>query len=254
MSLDHCLELLRAGDPDRFATLLASPPAVRPPLATLYAVNLEIARAPWNATEPMLAEMRLQWWADRLAGIAQGGDGGAHPVLAAFAGEWPEGAPLLLDLIEARRREAQREPVPDLGELQDFIDRTAGHLMWIAASRLGAGSEAEPVVRARAMGAGLAAWLSVLPRLQAGGVGLADPDAGFVAEAARSGLSALDLAAAGRSRIARSADPALFTGFSARPLLRAVSADPSGTILQGVDISLFSRRWRLAWLAAAGRW
>ena len=44
---------------------MAAPPAARPGLLALYAFNLEIARAPWVVSEPMLAEIRLQLVARR---------------------------------------------------------------------------------------------------------------------------------------------------------------------------------------------
>ncbi|MFD1882459.1 squalene/phytoene synthase family protein [Paracoccus pacificus] len=254
MTLEHCATLLREGDPDRYATLLAAPQPVRPRLLTLYALNLQIAQAPWASAEPLLAQMRLQWWADRLAATAAGGRPDDHPVLAAFSAEWPQGAPLLNDVIAARARDCEREPLPDLAALYDYIDRTSGHVMWTAARALGAPPEAEPVTRNRALGAGLASWLSVLPKLNALSVGLADRAPEAVAAAAARGLAALDAASAGRGVIPKSAYPAYYVGFPARPILRRIRRDPQAAINQVTEIADFSRRGRLAWLAATGRW
>ncbi|MDZ4135714.1 MAG: squalene/phytoene synthase family protein, partial [Paracoccaceae bacterium] len=69
MSLQACADLLERGDPDRFAAILAAPPSARGALLAIHATNLEIARAPWASSEPMLAEMRLQWWQDALAAL-----------------------------------------------------------------------------------------------------------------------------------------------------------------------------------------
>ena len=66
MTLEACTEALRQHDPDRFGAVLVAEARDRPALVTLYALNLEIARAPFQSAEPMLAEMRLQWWVDRL--------------------------------------------------------------------------------------------------------------------------------------------------------------------------------------------
>ncbi len=60
MTLEICTETVRAQDPDRFGATLVAAPGDRPALITLYALNLEIARAPLQSAEPMLAEMRLQ--------------------------------------------------------------------------------------------------------------------------------------------------------------------------------------------------
>ena len=42
-----CADLVRAGDPDRFAAAMLAPVAKRGPLMALHAFALEIARAPW---------------------------------------------------------------------------------------------------------------------------------------------------------------------------------------------------------------
>ena len=48
---------------------MAAPLAARQILFPLYAFNVEVARAPWVASEPMIGEMRLQWWRDVLEEI-----------------------------------------------------------------------------------------------------------------------------------------------------------------------------------------
>ena len=67
MTTDACAALVERGDPDRFAAVMAAPVAARTRLWPLYAFNLEVARAPWVTKEPMIAEMRLQWWRDVVA-------------------------------------------------------------------------------------------------------------------------------------------------------------------------------------------
>jgi phytoene/squalene synthetase len=64
MSLDAIADGLRRADPDRFAAAMAAPPAARAGLLALYSVNIDMARAPWASAEPLVAEMRVQWWGD----------------------------------------------------------------------------------------------------------------------------------------------------------------------------------------------
>ena len=73
MTVAACAGLVERGDPDRFLAVMAAPPAARARLFPLYAFNLEVARAPWVTQEPMIAEMRLQWWRDAVEMLA--GDG-----------------------------------------------------------------------------------------------------------------------------------------------------------------------------------
>ena len=75
--------LVRRGDPERWRTAMAAPPAARPGLMALYAFNLEIARAPWVASEPLLAEIRLAWWREAVAEIYDGKPPRRHEVVAA---------------------------------------------------------------------------------------------------------------------------------------------------------------------------
>jgi len=61
-----CAKLVERGDPLRFRTVMAAPLHARRVLFPLYAFNVEVSRAPWVTQEPMIAEMRLQWWRDAL--------------------------------------------------------------------------------------------------------------------------------------------------------------------------------------------
>ncbi|WP_262983172.1 squalene/phytoene synthase family protein [Paracoccus mutanolyticus] len=56
-------------------------------MLTLYALNLELARAPLASAEPLIAEMRLQWWIERLEEIGAGAVP-SHELLGPLAGAW----------------------------------------------------------------------------------------------------------------------------------------------------------------------
>ena len=64
MSLQACANLVARADPDRFAAVMAAPFDARAVLLPIYAAAAEVARAPWMTQEPVIAEMRLQWWRD----------------------------------------------------------------------------------------------------------------------------------------------------------------------------------------------
>ena len=72
MTVAACAELVQRGDPDRFLAVMAAPVGVRAQLLPLYAFNLEVARAPWVTQEPLIAEMRLQWWRDVVENAGSG--------------------------------------------------------------------------------------------------------------------------------------------------------------------------------------
>ena len=126
MSLQACAALVERGDPDRFAATMAAPVAARARLFPLYAFNLEVARAPWVTQEPMIAEMRLQFWRDAVAEAAEGRTR-AHEVAGPLAQVIREAAlpvDLLDALIAARRWDIWREPFADGAELDRHLDAT----------------------------------------------------------------------------------------------------------------------------------
>ncbi|MCB1364057.1 MAG: squalene/phytoene synthase family protein, partial [Rhodobacteraceae bacterium] len=175
MTIEACADLVRRADPDRFLATMAAPAAARAPLFAIYALNVEVARAPWVTQETLIAEMRLQWWRDALAGIAGGGEAGAHEVLTPLAEVLTPGLAAALDpLVEARRWDIYRDPFADETALEAHIDRTAGTLLRVAARSLGPADET--VVGDLAHAAGLANWLRAVPGLAARGrVPLPDP-------------------------------------------------------------------------------
>ena len=70
--LSACARQVRRYDHDRYLTALFAPADRREALFALAAFNLEIAKIREVVTEPMLGEMRLQWWREALDGIADG--------------------------------------------------------------------------------------------------------------------------------------------------------------------------------------
>ena len=72
----------RAFERDRYLAALLSPRGVREDLLALAAFAGELARIPAFVSEPMVGEIRLQWWRDAIrAGLKDGsGEGGGHPI------------------------------------------------------------------------------------------------------------------------------------------------------------------------------
>ncbi|MGN7869042.1 squalene/phytoene synthase family protein [Paracoccus sp. 22332] len=254
MTLDACTDLVRTQDPDRFgATLVAAPPD-RPALITLYALNLEIARAPFQSAEPMLAEMRLQWWIDRLEEMGTGQPPPLHDVLTPLWDAWGADAGRLAPLAEARRRDCERQPFDSADAVAAYVADTAGRLMVRAAERLGAQGAALDVAAHQGLGAGLAAWLRALPRLQPIGLGLAAEDTAETAALAGLAREALARAARSRAMLPKRAAAALYPGPRILPFLETVRRGDINSYQQPIEITPFQRRSSLAWLVLTGRW
>ncbi|MDP1667628.1 squalene/phytoene synthase family protein [Phaeovulum sp.] len=258
MSQHACAELVRQNDPDRFAATLAAPAAARPQLWPIYALNLQLTRAPWASSEPLVAEMRLQWWVDALGDLAKGNAAPQHEVLQALApllAETPALAVPLAALAEAQRRMCWREGFATDEALAAHLDATSGHLMWAAALALGAPVAAEPVVRDFAFGAGSANWLLAVPELSRRGLQpLPEPAAESAQALALAGLARIAAARKARAALPRNAAPALFSGWLARGVLRRAAAAPERVAEGRLAPSEFARRAGLMLAAFTGRW
>jgi NADH dehydrogenase [ubiquinone] 1 alpha subcomplex assembly factor 6 len=159
--------LLRRHDRDRFQTALFAPADRREALLALYAFNYEIARVRETVTEPMLGQIRLQWWREIVA--------------AAFAGEPPRRHLVAIPLtrairdcrlsrahfdrlINARERDLIDEPLPDFVALEDYAKATSSPLMQLALEVLGIRSpEAQETARQVGIGYALAGLLRAMP-------------------------------------------------------------------------------------------
>ena len=243
-----CAQIVEKGDADRFRTVMAAPLAARAKLFPLYAMNIEVSRAPWVTKEAMIAEMRLQWWRDALEEIAKDTEVRKHEVTTPLAEVLTQVQAQRLDeSVAARRWDIYREGFEDQTHFDAYIDQTAGHLMWTACEALGADAAAETSVRDLANAAGTAAYLRAVPALAAEGrIPLLDgTDAGVKALAQR----ALDRMT--RPKIAKTAQPALWPAIGAGKTLAEIVRDPGAVAEARLDPGISS--FRLARTALIGR-
>ncbi len=255
MTIAACAALVEKGDPDRFLAVMAAPVWARETLFPLYAFNLEVARAPWVASQPLVAEMRLQWWRDVVENT-QVGAAKAHEVAGPLHAVIRDTGlpPDVLDrLIAARRWDCWSEPFADRAALEDYLNDTAGGLMWLAARALGAPDTAEPAIRAYGCATGMANFLRATPELAARGRHPLPEDTP-PQTLARTGLNWLDRARKSRKTVPKAVAPALLAGWQCGQLLRLAAAMPDLTTGDALHLSEFARRGRLLWQASTGRW
>ena len=268
---DGCAELLRRGDPDRWgAARLAGPLAPR--LMALYAFNLEVARIPSVVSEPMLGEIRLQWWRDAVEEIFDGKPPRRHEVVEPLAEAIREAGLPREDfeaLLDARSYDLAGPAFADRPLFDAYLDGTAGRLARLAALALGA-TEAEAGTarrHGRALGTGL--LIRALPALYARG---ADPiptpeppDRNALAESRTPdplretlrgiAADALErLAEARRDRMRPELLPALLANWRGEVALRAAARAGFDLYRDLPEPSEFARRGGLAWRALLGRW
>ena len=144
---------VRRYDRDRFVTALFAPPAAREDLFTLYAFNTEIARIRETVSEPMLGQIRLQWWRDTLDCVCRG-DPTHNPLadnLSELIRRQSLPRPLFDRLVEARELDMQDAPAETLSQLKLYVEDSAAGLSALAALILG-GDDAATQEAARHIG------------------------------------------------------------------------------------------------------
>lgn len=131
----HCLDLLRGVDRDRYLACLLVPEAHRGALAALYAFNAEIARIRDIIHDPMPGEIRLQWWRDLISGTAHGA-AQSHPVAAALLSTIAEChlPPASFErYLDARTFDLYDDLMPDRHGFEAYAGETASTLIQLAA-------------------------------------------------------------------------------------------------------------------------
>ncbi|MBL6854043.1 MAG: squalene/phytoene synthase family protein [Alphaproteobacteria bacterium] len=160
---DPVAQLVRSADPDRYLSALFAPAGRRPLLHALYAFNIEIARVADTVREPMMGEIRLEWWRETLAGARQG-EPRNHDTARALTG-------LFLDtrlppepfeaMLAARTFDSTSEAFADRARVEAYCDATAGNLTRLAMQILG--GENETAARHAGIAYALAGILRSLP-------------------------------------------------------------------------------------------
>lgn len=130
----YCEDLLRRDDRDRWLASFFIPPLQRPHVHALYAFSLEIARVREITSEPLLGEIRFQWWRDAIEGQDHTG-AEANPIYAALLDtlnrfslpKYP-----LLELIDARLQDLYDEPIEKTAALEKYAEATTASLFLLA--------------------------------------------------------------------------------------------------------------------------
>ena len=130
-----CEAAVRHDDPDRWLASLFLPEAARGPVWALLAFNLEIAHVRDAVSQPMLGEIRYQWWRDVLTSGTASGNPVAEALLDAVE-RFKLDANRLLALIEARSFDLYDDPMPSALALENYARDTAAVLFELTAAIL----------------------------------------------------------------------------------------------------------------------
>src|SRR5438477_4942047 len=133
--------LVRQHDRDRYQTTLFAPAERHEALLALYAFNYEIARVRETVTQPMLGQIRLQWWREVLDAAYAGAPPRNHPVAVALTAairEFGLARELFDRLVDTRERDLADEPPASLAALGAYAEGSSVPLVQLAFQVLGA--------------------------------------------------------------------------------------------------------------------
>jgi len=154
--VDRLAAELRRVDYDRYLCALFASPGPRAGMIALYAFSHEVAKISEVVSEPMLGEIRLQWWREAIDGIYDG-VARRHDAVEALAEgvarfDWPRTA--FDTLIEARAADLAVTPAETLAALESYADATSGVLQALSLRAL------DPAAGEAALGAAHAAGIA----------------------------------------------------------------------------------------------
>jgi len=265
-AFQHCEDLVRMADKDRYLATLFAPADKRGSLFALYAFNAEVAGVRDRIREPMAGEIRLQWWRDVLNGERRG-EAQANPVAAGLLQAMAQhalSAQRLYDLVEAHSFDLYDDPMPTMEALEGYLRLTSVAVFDMAAQICGAAGDQA------AQRAGLAYGITALLRsfaLHASRRQLFVPgELGATPEQALVGQSSPELIDALRTlrartrehldafeqslpRIARTAMPALLSVALVPGYLAVMNRPNYDPFRTPVEVPQWRRQWVL-WRAA----
>ena len=133
-AFEYCANYVRDGDVNRFTAAGFAQSQSRRHLIALYAFNLEVAKTREIVSEPMLGEIRLQWWREAIGEIYNGRPR-QHLVVEALAqviGAHDLPRDLFDNLINARALDLEDSPFKTMADLDAYLMATSAGLMSLA--------------------------------------------------------------------------------------------------------------------------
>jgi len=122
----------------------------RDDLLILYAFHYELSKVPDVTSEPMLGQIRYEWWREAIDEIYSGREVRRHEISTPLAEMlkrcdvprfWVD------RLIDGRARDLDPQPFEDMAAARDYARQTSGQLMQIAVKVLG-GEPDEAILQA----------------------------------------------------------------------------------------------------------
>jgi phytoene synthase len=265
----------KAGEPDRYLAALLAPPSTRDGLLALAAFSAELGRIAQLVTrEPMMGEIRLQWWRDALQ-PAEAGMRTGNPIADALREATTRHhlpISLLLGMVDAHGCDLEPEPFPTQAALDAYLVAAEGAQFGLAARVLGetATPELEAASESAGRAYGLARMLLAVPQMlalgrlplpgdrleqagMAGLVGEVDPAklAALMRDLHTAALHKLEAARQHVANLPRQMSAAFLPLALVRPYLRALDRPGRDSLREIAEVTPLQRIWaigRAHWL------
>ena len=276
--LSPCGRLVRRHDPDRYLLALLAPDDRREALFALYAFNQQVAMVREVVSQPMLGEMRLQWWRDAIEEAAAG-RARRHEVVTPLAEAMTRhglSTDMLLQVVDGREADLDEQGPADDRAFRQYCQDTSAPLATLSLTCLDALTpEACAAAREAAAAYAMVGLVRAVPfqarsrrfplprdRAQSQSVDFGrvyelKPDAGLcrlarqITDEARSYLGA---ARARRRQVPKAALPVLLTARLADGHLRRLARAGFDPFHPLVSRASPRQSWGLAWAALRGRY
>ena len=224
--IEFCASLLKESDPSRFRSIMAAPEKLRPYYFVIFALNVEVSKAPYLTKEPLIAEIRLQWWLDVLDEIIGEKAVRKHAVatpLSKCIGK--SHARELKKFVLARKWDIHFNGFDSLTELKKYLYETTGILFQVAAGRNVVTKD--KYFHDACMAIALANYLSATPELKRAGklpfAGLSPIEIG---EQCRIAIANLKTAKSHMENFTERERWVLFTGWKSEKILTKIFRNP----------------------------
>jgi phytoene synthase len=257
----------RSTELDRYLAALLAPRAACADLMALAAFQGEIASIPIMVSEPMIGEIRLQWWREALANQGDGTLTG-NPIADAVgtvmrARSLPE--ELFLNIIDARLCELDPHALFVDRAVDTYFDGAEGAAFQLAAHVLGISGQpgVSELMYAAGQAYGRVRLLRILPHVHAKGPvpgpldgAISSSDNEWAAGVAPMRSSIISWLVEAR-RLSLSAPkavlPAILPLALVEPYLAALERQALNSVGGAAAILPVTRVWRLWWASALGR-
>lgn len=138
--LSACGRLVRQHDRDRYLLSLLAPDDRRDALFALYAFNQQVAMVREVVSEPLVGQMRLQWWRDAIAEAAEGRPR-RHEVVAPLAeamARFGLSKDTLVQVVDGREPDLDAQGPADQAAFRQYCQDTTAPLSDLALTCLDA--------------------------------------------------------------------------------------------------------------------